>query len=162
MRATAARVLATVGGLGDVLPAPGTTVGSLAGAVLYWAASATWPSAVTAVALGGLALLLPVSVWACGAEAQRRGIVDPHPVVIDEVAGQWLALALVAFVQRHQPGLREFVAAFLLFRVFDVLKPWPIRRLERLPRGWGIVADDLAAGVAAGVVVLALLAFVWR
>ena len=155
-------MLATVGGLGDVLPAPGTTVGSLAGAVVYWAAAATWPTAVAAVAFVGLALILPVSVWACGAEARRRGIADPHPVVMDEVAGQWLTLAIVALVQHHQPGLRELASTFLLFRVFDVLKPWPIRRLERLPGGWGIVADDLAAGAAAGGVVLALLALVVR
>ncbi|HVN74948.1 MAG TPA: phosphatidylglycerophosphatase A [Thermoanaerobaculaceae bacterium] len=162
MRATLARVLATVGGLGDVLPAPGTTVGSLAGAAVYWAASALWPTAVTPVALAGLVLVLPVSVWASGEEARRRGVVDPHPVVIDEVAGQWAALATVALVQRHQPGLRELAAGFLLFRIFDVLKPWPIRRLERLPGGWGIVADDIAAGVAAGAATLALLAVLAR
>lgn len=157
MRSAAARLLATVGGLGDVLPAPGTTVGSLAGAALYWAAAALWPSAVASVALAGLAVLLPVSVWACGEEARRRGIDDPQPVVLDEVAGQWLAVAVVALARGRQPGLRDLAVAFLLFRVFDVLKPWPIRRLERLPRGWGIVADDLAAGAAAGLVYLAIL-----
>jgi phosphatidylglycerophosphatase A len=162
LRATLARILATVGGLGDVLPAPGTTVGSLAGAVLYWAAAAMWPAAVTPVALLGLALILPVAVWACGEEARRRGVPDPHPVVIDEVAGQWLALAIVALVQHRQPGVGELAAAFVLFRVFDVLKPWPIHLLERLPGGWGIVADDLAAGAAAAVVAVGLLALAMR
>lgn len=158
MKADLTRALATVGGLGDHLPAPGTTVGSLAGAVLYWVASLAWPGAPTAVALAGLVVLLPLSVWACGEEARRRGVVDPHPVVMDEVVGQWLALALVALVQRRPPGFRELIAAFLLFRLFDVVKPWPIRRLERLPGGWGIVADDLAAGAAAGALALALFA----
>ncbi len=162
MRAALARALATVGGLGDVLPAPGTTVGSVAGAALYWAAAALWPDAVAPVALAGLALLAPVSVWACGAEARRRGVVDPGPVVMDEVAGQWVALALVALARHHQPALAELAAAFFAFRVFDVLKPWPIRALERLPGGWGIVADDLAAGAAAGAVVLALFALAAR
>ena len=162
MRAVLARCLATVGGLGDVLPAPGTTVGSLAGALLYWAAAAAWPTAVTAVALVGCAVLAPVSVWACGAEAKRRGIPDPNPVVADEVAGQWVALAIVALAHGRHPSAREFVAAFLLFRVFDVLKPWPIRRLERLPGGWGIVTDDLAAGAAAGALVVALFALALR
>ena len=74
MKAFLARALATVGGLGDVFPAPGTTVGSLVGAVLYWAASILWPGSVTQVALVGLAVLLPASVWACGAEAERRGV----------------------------------------------------------------------------------------
>ena len=157
MRAVLARALATVGGLGDRLPAPGTTVGSLAGAALYWGASALWPSAVAAVALAGLAVLLPLAVWACGAEARRRGVVDPGPVVLDEVAGQWAALAVVALVQHRPPGLAELAAAFLLFRAFDVVKPWPIRRLEALPGGWGIVADDLAAGLVAGAVAALLL-----
>jgi phosphatidylglycerophosphatase A len=158
VKAFLARALATVGGLGDVFPAPGTTVGSLVGAVLYWAASILWPGAVTQVALVGLAVLLPASVWACGAEAERRGVADPHPVVLDEVAGQWLTLGIVAIVQHRLLGLRELATGFLLFRIFDVLKPWPIRRLEELPGGWGIVADDLAAGAAAGALTLALFA----
>ena len=159
MIAALARALATVAGLGDRLPAPGTTVGSLAGALLYWGATRALPHPGWAVAVGGLAVLLPVSVWACGAEAARRGVVDPGPVVLDEVAGQWLTLALVSVVRGASPGMKGFAAAFLLFRLFDVAKPWPIRRLERLPGGWGIVADDLAAGLAAGAVTLVLLAF---
>ncbi len=162
MRAAVARALATVGGLGDVLPAPGTTVGSLAGAALYWVAAAIWPGATAAVAIAGLVALLPVSVWASGVEARRRGVADPGPVVIDEVAGQWVALALVAAVRHRHPALGEFVAAFFLFRVFDVLKPWPIRALERLPGGWGIVADDLAAGAAGGAAAVALFALAMR
>ena len=162
MKSTVARALATVAGLGDLLPAPGTTVGSLAGALLYWTASAIWPTAVTPIALAGLILLVPASVWACGVEAKRRGLADPQPVVLDEVAGQWLALGIVAFVQHCSPGLRELAAAFLLFRVFDVFKPWPIRHLERLPGGWGIVADDLAAAAATGALALALFTLLGR
>ncbi len=158
MRGAFARALATVGGLGDLLPAPGTTVGSLAGALLYWGAARLAPQPAWAVALAGLVVLLPLSVWACGAEAARRGAVDPHPVVLDEVAGQWLTLAVLALVEHRGPGPRELVAGFLLFRLFDILKPWPIRRLERWPGGWGIVADDLAAGLAAGLLALAALA----
>jgi phosphatidylglycerophosphatase A len=146
-----ARFLATVGGLGDVLPAPGTTVGSLAGVLLFLLAMRVAPSQLLPVAAVSFALLSAVAVWACGAEAARRGEPDPGPVVLDEVAGQWLAL-LVLVAAGHIPALTEMLAAFLLFRAFDVLKPWPIRALERLPRGWGIVADDLAAGLAAGVI----------
>jgi len=158
MRAAFARALATVGGLGDLLPAPGTTVGSLTGALLYWGASRMWPHPAWAVAIGGLALLVPLSVWACGIEADRRGQTDPGPVVLDEVAGQWLTLAVVALGRPGVPGLREMALAFLLFRLFDVAKPWPIRRLERLPKGWGIVADDLAAALVAGLLALGVLA----
>jgi phosphatidylglycerophosphatase A len=155
---TVARALATVGGLGDILPAPGTTVGSLAGALLYWGVSLVAPQPIWAVAVGGFAVLLPLAVWACGAEAARRGQRDPGPVVLDEVVGQWLAVAVVALVRSIPPGPRDLALAFLLFRLLDVAKPWPIRRLERLPGGWGIVADDLAAAAVAGLLALALLA----
>jgi len=158
MRAALARALATVGGLGDLLPAPGTTVGSLAGVLLYWGASRLWPHPTWALAIGGLVVLVPVAVWACGTEAARRGQADPGPIVLDEVAGQWLALAVVALGRSQAPGPREMAVAFVLFRVLDVVKPWPIRRLERLPGGWGIVADDLAAALAAGLLALAAFA----
>jgi len=125
--------------------------------LLYWGASRLWPQSAWAVALGGLAVLVPVSVWACGAEAARRGRVDPGPVVLDEVAGQWLTLAVVALARSRPPEPSEFAVAFLLFRLLDVVKPWPIRTLERLPGGWGIVADDLAAAMAAGLLTLGLL-----
>jgi phosphatidylglycerophosphatase A len=155
-----ARALATVGGLGDRLPAPGTTVGSLAGAILYWGATRLLPQPGWAAPLGGLVVLLPLAVWACGEEAQRRGQIDPGPVVLDEVAGQWVALVAVSLLHPRVPGWPELAAAFVLFRVFDVVKPWPIRALERLPCGWGIVADDLAAGLAGGLVAAGLLALV--
>lgn len=160
MRRGLARALATVGGLGDLFPAPGTTVGSLAGALLYWGAARLVPQPSWVVALGGLVVLLPLSVWACGAEAARRGQTDPGPVVLDEVVGQWLAVAVVALAHGKAPGLPELAASFVLFRVLDVAKPWPIRTLERLPGGWGIVADDLAAALVAGVLALGALALV--
>jgi phosphatidylglycerophosphatase A len=86
----------------------------------------------------------------------RRLVEDPGPVVLDEVAGPWVALALLVTVRPGAPAPGALAASFLLFRAFDVVKPWPIRRLERLPGGWGIVADDLAAGLAAGAVHLLL------
>jgi phosphatidylglycerophosphatase A len=157
VRGELARALATVGGLGDLLPAPGTTVGSLAGVLLYWAAARLVPQPPWVVALGGLVVLLPLSIWACGAEAARRGQTDPGPVVLDEVVGQWLAVAVVALAQAKAPGLPELATTFVLFRIFDVTKPWPIRNLERLPSGWGIVTDDLAAALAAGLLALGVL-----
>lgn len=150
MRASLARSVATVGGLGDRLPAPGTTVGSLAAVVCFAILSLllgdwTWLGAAL-----GLATLVPLAVVACGAEAARRGEVDPGAIVLDEVAGQWLALSLLALAQPEVPSATALGLSFVLFRVFDVLKPWPISRLERLAGGVGIVADDLAAGLAAG------------
>ncbi|MEW6338447.1 MAG: phosphatidylglycerophosphatase A [Acidobacteriota bacterium] len=153
-----ARHLATVGRLAEVLPAPGTTVGSVAGVLLFWgAAVATGRPLVAAIA--GLVLLVPLALWSGGVEAVRRAQSDPGPVVIDEVAGQWLALALLVAAQPRPLSLGLVAGSFLLFRLFDVVKPWPIGRLERLPGGWGILADDLAAGLAAGLVHLAVLAW---
>jgi phosphatidylglycerophosphatase A len=152
-----ARWLATVATLGERLPAPGTTVGSLVGVLLFAGTAALWPVRLLEAALAGLAVLVPLSIWACGAEAARRGAIDPGPVVLDEVAGQWVALAVLVALYPGAPSPGALAASFLLFRAFDVVKPWPIRRLERLPGGWGIVADDLAAGAAAGLVHVGLL-----
>ena len=161
--ARAARLIATVGGLGDRLPAPGTTAGSLPATVLWSAAAlvAGSPWQLAAVTALLTVAAIAVGVWAAGVEEMRRGGSDPGPVVIDEVAGQWLCF-LVALPLASPSGAREVAlfagAGFFLFRAFDVLKPWPVRSLERLPGGVGIVADDLAAGAIAGM----LLAVGWR
>ncbi len=151
-------LVATTCGLGDRLPAPGTTAGSLP-AILAWLAvqRAVSPAALLAVTLAMTAAAALVGVWSAGAEARRRGREDPGPVVIDEVAGQWLTCAVAlpwAGLASPRQVLHFAAAAFVLFRVFDVLKPWPVRRLERYPGGWGIMADDLAAGLEAGLVLL--------
>jgi phosphatidylglycerophosphatase A len=161
--ARAARLIATVGGLGDRLPAPGTTAGSLP-ATLLWSVLALvvdgpWQLAAVTVALTAAATA--VGVWAAGLEGARRSVDDPGPVVIDEVAGQWLCF-LVALPLAALGGVRDVAmfatGGFFLFRFFDVVKPWPVRPLERLPGGIGIVADDLAAGALAGM----FLALGWR
>ncbi len=145
------RAVATVGGLGERLPAPGTTVGSSLAVILFLAVARGSGEATAAVAALVLLGMLPVAVVACGREAARRGETDPSPVVLDEVAGQWLALTVLAVGGWAPLTLEHAVLCFLAFRAFDVAKPWPIRALERLPGGWGIVADDLAAGLAAAV-----------
>ncbi len=156
MKERPAFLLATLGGLGERLPAPGTTVGSLLAAALFFPLEAVAGALARPAAVLVCAALVPVAVVACGRDAQRRGVVDPGPVVLDEVAGQWLALTAVALVAPAPLGVGAIALSFLLFRAFDVLKPWPITRLERLRGGWGIVADDLAAGAAAAAVHLLL------
>lgn len=156
--------VATVFGLGDRLPAPGTLAGSLPTALVWWVLLAARPapapllSAAVAVAVA----LFVVGVWAAGEEEARRGASDPGAVVVDEVAGQWLTY-LVALPFLTLDGARETAlvvgAGFFLFRVVDVAKPWPLSALERLDGGLGIMADDLAGGVLAGAA-LAVLA-VW-
>ena len=88
-----------------------------------------------------LGLLFP-AVWAATETARWAQKKDPGMVVVDEVLGQWVTLAGATTL-----NWKAFLAGFLLFRVFDIWKPWPVRKFERLPEGTGIVADDLAAGV---------------
>jgi len=151
-------LIATVAGLGARVPAPGTTVGSLPAALAWWILSAFLADHQRSTLVVGIAvvIVIPVAVWSAGLEAGRRGGGDPRPVVIDEVAGQWLCLLVATAIE---PGTRAVALGvtatlgFLLFRLFDVLKPPPVSTFERLPGGVGIVADDLAAGAFAGVVV---------
>ena len=154
-----ARIIATVGGLGDVLPAPGTTAGSLPAAVLWWGVcqAATTNTARIIVTAVALVIVVGVGLWASEVECRRRQERDPRPVVVDEVAGQWLtylvALPLLPLLAGMQLAIFT-VAGFLLFRFFDVVKPWPVRELEKFPGGIGIIADDLAAGYLAAFVLI--------
>lgn len=126
---------------------PGTA-GSLAAVLLAWA-GASWlgmqPWHFVALAIW----LTPAGIWCSTQTARLQESKDPQIVVVDEVLGQWIALAGAATLS----GVHLWTA-FVLFRIFDMTKPWPVRRLESLPEGWGIVADDLAAGVYAALVLL--------
>ncbi len=106
----------------------------------------------TAVLIASL-LAFAVGVWACGAHVRETGREDPSECVIDELAGQWLACAGVLFAPA---SAAELALAFLLFRLFDILKPWPISAAERLPGGMGVMADDMLAGLAAAVIAAAV------
>jgi phosphatidylglycerophosphatase A len=140
-------VLATWFGCGLSPRAPGT-VGSLGAVPLHLLLRAT-SGAVHAAAI---ALLLAAGTWAAHRYASDRGESDPQRVVIDEVAGTLLALGCV----RHERAWLQLLA-FLLFRLFDIWKPGPIRRAEHLPpAGLGIMADDILAGLCAGALAFAL------
>lgn len=89
-----------------------------------------------------IAVLLVPSIWASTQTARLLNRKDPGSVVIDEVLGQWLTLLGATAL-----NWKTLVAGFILFRVFDIWKPWPVRNFEKLPEGTGIVVDDLAAGV---------------
>lgn len=98
------------------------------------------PWLLLAMALGACAVNVLLGRWI----ESRFGRKDPGEVVIDEVAGQWIALAVpVTFLD----DWLAYAAAFLLFRIFDILKPLGARRLEKLPRGWGILMDDVLCGI---------------
>ena len=136
---------ATFFGAGFGKPGPGTW-GSVA-AVLLWSAFAFGlhpaPQTLLLVLLAGIALSLLLGIPASTIVARESGRHDPQFVVIDEVAGQWIALLFSPFDLYHA------LIALLLFRLFAITKPFPIRRLEDLPGGWGIVFDDVAAGLYA-------------
>ena len=138
-------IVATFFGAGLGKPGPGTW-GSVA-AVLVWVAFARLAHATAHTLLvaliSGVVLSIAVGVPASTIVARQAGREDPQMVVIDEVAGQWIALLFSPFDWKH--GL----IALILFRIFDVTKPFPARQLENLPEGWGIVFDDVAAGLYA-------------
>jgi phosphatidylglycerophosphatase A len=145
-RSKTAWVIATWFGCGRSPVAPGT-VGSLGAIPLYLAVVRAGPAAVAAVALA----VVGVGIWAASTVAREAEIKDPGFVVIDEVAGMLLTL-----VPLRTTSLQGIAVGFAVFRVLDIAKPWPIRSLEKWPGGWGIMADDVAAGLV-GACIVALL-----
>ncbi len=137
---SSARLIASCFGLGRVRIAPGT-VGSLFGVACFALLLAPASLFVQVAAVLGASV---IGVAAATAVTRELGREDPQEVVIDELAGMWLAML-------GTTGWMTWTVAFLLFRLFDVTKPFPVRNLEALPEGWGIVADDLAAGAYAGI-----------
>jgi len=127
--------------------APGT-VGSAAGLLVYLL---VWWSGSTAVEVGLIALLFAAGVWAGTAAERYFGGIDPGPIVIDEVVGMLITLALVPV------GPSGAIVGFFIFRIFDVIKPYPAGRLERLHGGLGVMADDAMAAVYANVTLRLLL-----
>lgn len=133
--------LATVAYLGYFPVAPGT-VGSAAGLVVYLL---VWWTQAPAVEVGLIVLVFAVGVWAGTTSERYFGGIDPGPVVIDEVLGMLITLAFIPV------GVAGALAGFVLFRIFDVFKPFPAGRLERLHGGLGVMADDAMAAVYANI-----------
>ncbi len=138
-----ATLVATFFGIGRLRPGPGTWGSGVT--VLLWAALAhvLAPSLRTPIAIALAVLVTLIGVPAATEVARGSGVKDPQFVVIDEVAGQMVALIAVPL------AWKPVLAAFLLFRVFDIVKPPPVRQLEAIPEGSGIVLDDVAAGLYA-------------
>jgi phosphatidylglycerophosphatase A len=108
-----------------------------------------------AVAVGAVVVTL-VGVWAATEVVRKTGLEDPQIVCIDEVAGVLITLVVAPY---HWKGI---LAAVVLFRIFDQWKPWPARWAEQLREGWGVVMDDVFAGLWGAAVLLAARAFGWR
>jgi phosphatidylglycerophosphatase A len=144
-----ATLVATFFGVGRLKPGPGTW-GSLATVIVWAAVSHFLPSSWVVPANVALALLaVAVGIPAATRVVRASGRKDPQFVVIDETAGQLITLIGAPL------AWKSFLAGFILFRAFDIVKPPPVRQLERLPEGVGIVVDDVAAGLY-GLVVLQL------
>lgn len=138
-----ALAVATFGGAGFFPIAPGTA-GSLAALVPY--AAVRWAGSPFAD-LGAIALVMGAGTWAATRSERLLGGKDPGPVVIDEVAGMLITLAFLPL------SIAGVIAGFLIFRVCDVIKPWPAGPMEQLPGGWGVMLDDAFAGLYAHAVV---------
>jgi phosphatidylglycerophosphatase A len=148
-----ARLVATFFGIGRLRPGPGSW-GSAVTVVLWAAVAYALPASGflrTAVGIALALLVTLIGIPAATKVARASGVKDPQFVVIDEVAGQLIALIAVPL------GWKTFLLSFILFRAFDIVKPPPVRQLERLPEGTGIVLDDVAAGIYALLVMQLLL-----
>ena len=148
-----ATLIATFFGIGRLRPGPGTWASAVT--VLLWAAlaHALAPSLQTPVAIGLAVLVTLIGIPAATKVAHTSHIKDPQFVVVDEVAGQLVALIAVPF------AWKSLLAGFILFRGFDIIKPPPVRQLEAIPKGAGIMLDDIAAGLYAFAIVHLLLHF---
>jgi phosphatidylglycerophosphatase A len=142
-------LVATWFGCGYAPKAPGTA-GSLA--ALLIAIALNWVGGYGRWTLLLLtALLLAPGIWSAGVVAKRTNQPDPQIVVVDEVIGQWITLAGAATF-----NWKTYLAAFVLFRLLDMWKPAPARQFENFPGGWGIVADDVMAGVYGALAIFVL------
>ena len=129
--------LATCFKIGHLPIAPGTW-GSLAAVISWW----LWLQYLNPLVFIVLIItIFTIGVFATNIIIDHTAEKDPSRVVIDEVAGQWLGLLMLP------DGTLYIVGAFILFRFLDILKPWPIRKLEQFPKGWGVMLDDMLAGL---------------
>lgn len=137
--------LGTVFGAGLLKPGPGT-YGSIAALLLWYAAAHALQLSMATLTIATIIAAIVVTLIGIPAStivARESGRKDPGHVVIDEAAGQLIALIGIV------PDWRHAAISLLLFRIFDILKPPPVRQLERLPDGTGIMMDDVAAGILA-------------
>ena len=151
----AAVLFATTLGIGRAPIAPATVASFVVTAMMALLAASA-PAGLGPLPLGlAIVVLTPIAIWSSG-EAERELGTDAKPIVVDEVVGMLVSVWGITRMLEPRPWL-FFVAAFLLFRLFDILKPFPIRGSQALPGGYGVVADDLLAGLATNVALRLLL-----
>jgi len=133
------KFIATGYGSGYAPIIPGT-FGTLAAFPIFWAMTYL----IFPVYIAVTVIISLIGIWAAGEAEKLFGVKDPHPVVIDEIAGLLTAMLFLPF------QIKYLLIAFVIFRVFDVLKPWPCFQIQSLDGGWGIMLDDLIAGLYTG------------
>ena len=138
--------IATCAYVGYAPVAPGT-FGSAIGLAVFYVVRLQRSTTVEVVVIVALAA---VGLWSATEAEHHFGGIDPGPVVIDEVIGMLITLAFIPV------NIAGAIVAFLIFRFLDVVKPWPARRLEQLPGGFGVVLDDMMAGVYGNIVMWGL------
>jgi phosphatidylglycerophosphatase A len=134
--------IATGLGAGYFPLAPGTAGSALGLAlVIAFRQTSLGSLGLSALLTAVAGLLLGLGVWSAGKAEKQFGRTDPGQVVVDEVAGQ-----IITFLATPRVGWKWLIVGFILFRAFDIVKPFPARRAERFPGGWGIMLDDVVAG----------------
>ena len=146
--------LATLGPIGRNLPAPGTA-GSVTAIIVGFLLAKNG----FIILFSTLLLVTVLGVFAADAYSRLTKTTDAGEVIIDEVAGQWLVLLCIP--PNIDNVLLWYGAGFVLFRFFDILKPWPVSAAERLPGGIGVMADDVVAGTLAGIALLMAQLFIY-
>jgi len=145
-------LVGTFFGIGELHPGPGTWA-SVVTVLLWWTLSGVIQSHLSAIAIVSTCAVIAIGIPASTIVARESGMKDPGFVVIDEVAGQMIPLIIAPLRWKY------LLASLILFRCFDILKPPPLRALEKLPEGTGIVLDDVGAGLYALLVLTALMKF---
>ena len=142
-------------GVGYLPLAPGTFGSLVAVGIFLLLVRATPPNALAAVVLVAIVVVTFVGIWAATRTEQLSGRKDPGKVVVDEVAGQFIALFPLTLFTRW--SILAVIVSFILFRFFDIVKPYPANRLQELHGGAGVMFDDLVAGVYGAVIVSIML-----
>lgn len=149
--------IATCAGAGYLPLIPGTAGSALGlGLVAALGHMRLTRLGLTATLAAAAVVIFIAGVWAAGAAEKFFGRKDPGQAVIDELVGQ-----IITFLSRAAASWKWLLVGFLVFRVFDIIKPFPARRAEKLPGGWGIMLDDVVAG-AYGLLTLSLLGFKFK
>ena len=133
-------LFATGFGVGNISPMPGT-YGSLLGAALFLLV----PVNQFSIKIAAILIVILFGAYAASIIEMETGVTDNNIIVIDEIAGMWITLLFVPM------QLWWIISAIVLFRILDIVKPYPIKKIERLKGGYGVMLDDIAAGIYAGI-----------